>query len=253
MFDLKGTRVVITGAGGGVGRALCPAFAAAGAQVLACDVPGAVLPDTVQSFAFDLRDQLAITAAAESILADGPPQIVILNAGGTRAETLAGVTAKTLADEMDRNFTGTAILAQALLPAMRRQTGNRAFVSVGSVNALAHFGNPAYSAAKAALLSWMRAIAVEEGRHGIRANAVIPASIRTNAWEARLAEDPGILDRLAQLFPLGRIVTPQEVANAVLFLASPLASGITGTTLAVDAGLMAGNLPFLDAITSLQG
>jgi len=77
---------------------------------------------------------------------------------------------------------------------------------------------------------------------------VIPASIRTNAWEYRLAAAPTVLDKLRAIYPLGRIVTTDEVARAVAFLASPAASGITGTTLNVDAGLMAGNLPFLDAI-----
>lgn len=66
--------------------------------------------------------------------------------------------------------------------------------------------------------------------------------------EARLARDPAILDRLRAIYPLGRIVTPDEVAEAVLFLASPRASGITGAALLVDAGLAAGNLPFLDAL-----
>ena len=75
-----------------------------------------------------------------------------------------------------------------------------------------------------------------------------PASVRTNAWTQRLARDPGVLDRVAALYPLGRIVAVEEVVNAVLFLASPLASGITGADLAVDAGLGAGNLPFLRAI-----
>jgi NAD(P)-dependent dehydrogenase (short-subunit alcohol dehydrogenase family) len=78
---------------------------------------------------------------------------------------------------------------------------------------------------------------------------VIPASIRTAAWEHRLQADPAILDKLAAIYPLGRIVTTDEVAAAVAFLASPAASGITGTSLTVDAGLMAGNLPFLEAIT----
>jgi NAD(P)-dependent dehydrogenase (short-subunit alcohol dehydrogenase family) len=249
MIRMEGARVVITGAGGGVGTALCATFATAGTHVVGCDMPGAPLPETcAEHHAFDLRDGAAIDRAAGAILAGGPPDAVVSNAGWTRAETMAAVTPDTLADEMDANFTGAARLALALLPAMRQARGG-AFVFVASVNALAHFGNPAYAAAKAAGLAWMRALAAEEGRHGIRANAVVPASIRTGAWEHRLAADPGVLERVSRLYPLGRIVTPQEVANAALFLASPLASGITGTTLAVDAGLMASNLPFLDAIT----
>ena len=118
---------------------------------------------------------------------------------------------------MDANFTGAAQLTHALLPAMRAGGGNRAFVFVASVNALTHHGNPAYSAAKAALLAWMRGIAVEEGRHGIRSNAVIPSSVRTNAWVYRLAADPAVMDRLSALYPLGRIVTPDEVATRSCF------------------------------------
>ena len=250
MISLAGQRVVITGAGGGVGSALTRAFTKAGAVVVACDVPGTDLAGafTAESHKFDLRDQAAVAKAAADILTTGPVDVVVSNAGWTRAEVLTSVTPAVLADEMDRNFTGAALLCQAMLPSMRARKAG-AFVFISSVNALSHHGNPAYSAAKAAVLAWMRAIAVEEGKHGIRANAVIPASIRTNAWEHRLHADPGVLNRLSAIYPLGRIVTTDEVANAVLFLASPLASGITGTSLTVDAGLMAGNLPFLTAIS----
>lgn len=250
LFKIESSRVVITGAGGGVGVALCRAFAEAGASVIGCDVDGAVFPDTcAQTHRFDLLDTKAVVGAAGEILKSGPPDIVVSNAGWTRAETMAQVTQSTLVNEMDRNFTGAAVFANAFLPAMRKGTGNRSFVFVASVNALSHFGNPVYAAAKSALLAWMRALATEEGCHGIRANAVVPGSIRTNAWTHRLKAEPDLLDRMSRLYPLGRIVTPEEVSNAILFLASPLSSGITGTALNVDAGLTAGNLPFLDAIS----
>lgn len=249
MFDLTGKRVVVTGAGGGLGTALCAALTGAEAHVIGCDIDGPEV-SADQILRFDLRDHAGIAAAAAAILKGGAPDIVILNAGWTTSETMVNLTPDAFADEMTGNFGGSARLCLHLLPDMRERGG--AVVSIASVNALAHFGNPAYSAAKAALLAWTRAIAVEEGPNSIRANAVIPASIRTGAWEARLAKDPEILARLSRLYPLGRIVTPQEVANAVLFLASPLASGITGTTLTVDAGLMAGNLPFLDAIREVE-
>ncbi|OSQ55727.1 catenin [Marivita cryptomonadis] len=250
MFDFDGARVVITGAAGGLGAALCQGFAAAGAQIIGCDRTVDGIPEVcVETRAFDLADADAVAAAGQAILANGAPHILISNAGWTRAELMTDVTEATFAAEMDGNFTGAARLSMALLPSMRRLNGNRCIVFVASVNAQAHFGNPVYAAAKAAGLAWVRALATEEGRHGIRANSVVPASIRTNAWDRRIAADPDILQRLAPLYPLGRIVTPQEVANAVLFLASPLASGITGTSLNVDAGLMAGNLPFIDAIT----
>lgn len=250
MTGFEGVRVVITGAGGGVGSALTRRFAGLGAAVVACDVPGTDLSshDIAARHFFDLRDKAAVADASAEILRHGTPAIVVSNAGWTRQETLDMTTGAGIVDEMDCNFTGAALLTYGLLPAMRALQGNRAFVFVSSVNAVSHFGNPAYSAAKAAMLAWMRAIAVEEGPCGIRANAVIPASIRTGAWEHRLQANPDILEKLKAIYPLGRIVTTDEVANAVAFLASPSASGITGTSLTVDAGLSAGNLPFLDAI-----
>lgn len=251
MIEFRGRRVIITGAGGGVGQSLTRRFADLGADVVACDVEGADLSAAhiAEHHHFDLRDAAGLADAAAQIIAGGAPSVVISNAGWTRQDTMAATTPDGITDELDRNFTGAALFTYALLPAMRQAAGDRAFVFVSSVNALTHHGNPAYSAAKAALLAWMRALAVEEGRYGIRANGVIPASIRTKAWDHRLASDPSMMDRLSQIYPLRRIVTTDEVANAVAFLGSTAASGITGTTLTVDAGLMAGNLPFLDIIT----
>lgn len=250
MFDLNGARVVITGAAGGVGGALCQTFAGAGARIVGCDLTTDSIPDIcAESHGFDLADADAVTRAAQDILAGGVPDIFVSNAGWTRAEIMTDVTQETFAPELDGNFTGAARLCTAMLPAMRTAPGQQSIVFIASVNAVAHFGNPVYAAAKAACMAWVRGIATEDGKHGIRANTVVPASIRTNAWDHRIAADPDILNRLSSLYPLGRIVTPQEVANAVLFLASPLASGITGTSLNVDAGLMAGNLPFIEAIT----
>jgi NAD(P)-dependent dehydrogenase (short-subunit alcohol dehydrogenase family) len=98
------------------------------------------------------------------------------------------------------------------------------------------------------MLAYCRAIAVEDGANGIRANAVCPGSVRTNAWQHRLQRDPGIMEAASRFYPLGRLVEPREVADATLFLASPLASGITGVALPVDAGLTAGSLPFIREI-----
>lgn len=250
MIDFGGRGVVVTGAAGGVGSALVAVLSACGARVIACDREGTDLTATAiaEAHHFDLLDDQAVASFAGRIGKGNPPAAVISNAGWTRAETLADVSLAALDHEMDLNFRSAALLSQALLPAMRNQKQGAAFVFISSVNAQAHFGNPAYAAAKAALNAWMRAIATEEGRNGIRANAVIPGSIRTGAWEHRLAQKPEILAAVGKLYPLGRLVEPVEVARAAVFLASPFANGITGTTLNVDAGLMAGNLPFLDQI-----
>lgn len=250
MIEFGGRRVVITGAGGGLGRALVETFHACGARVVACDVEGADLSAAgiEEVHRFDLTDEEGVLAAAAAIQAAGEVFALVSNAGWTRAETLAQMDMKALDREMELNFRGAALLTTALLPAMRGKQGGASCTYVSSINALIHCGNPAYSAAKAALEAWMRAIATEEGANGVRANAVAPGSIRTHAWDHRLAQDPGILERVGRLYPLGRLVEPQEVARAVAFLASPAASGITGATLRVDGGISAGNLPFLEQI-----
>jgi NAD(P)-dependent dehydrogenase (short-subunit alcohol dehydrogenase family) len=249
MIDLAGQRIVVTGAAGGIGTAMVEVLTGFGAMVVACDIDGAdlALPGVAEAHHFDLMDDAAIEAAAAAICAGGVPNAVISNAGWTRAETLADVSADALSHELDLNLRSAARLSQAFLPDMRKNGGG-AFVFISSVNALSHYGNPAYAAAKAGLLAWMRAIATEEGRNGIRANAIAPGSVRTMAWDHRIERDPAILGKVKQLYPLGRMVEPAEVARAAAFLVSPLASGITGTVLPVDAGISAGNLPFLEQI-----
>ena len=251
MIDFDGERVVITGAGGGVGQALVEVFSDLGAAIVACDVVGADLPKEriAEAHYFDLLDDQALTQACKRMLANGPPAALVSNAGWTRAETLEDVTAEALTVELNLNFRSAALLSKALIPAMRGRPRGAAFIFVSSVNANNHFGSPAYAAAKAALHAWMRAIATEEGKNGIRANVVVPGSIKTPAWAHRLEQKPAIIDAVSRLYPLGRLVEPIEVANTVAFLASPLASGITGAAIPVDAGISAGSLPFLDQIT----
>lgn len=251
MFDFADKRVVITGAAGGVGRALVDVFRRLHAEIVAYDVDAAALGELEVSeiAAFDLHDRAALKAAVAATLEGKPaPAAVICNAGLTRAETLSEIDDDNFDRELHLNLTAVADLSRAFLPAMRDREGGASFVFISSVNALAHFGNPTYAAAKAGALAWMRAVAAEEGRNGIRANAIAPGSIRTAAWDHRFERFEGLEGRVSRLYPLRRMVQPHEVANAAAFLASPLASGITGVTLNVDAGLMASNLAFLQEI-----
>lgn len=241
--------VFVTGAAGGIGRALVAAFAAEGARVAAFDREPPALPEAAYRGAFELRDRAAITAAlAAAEAALGPMDVLVNNAGYTRAGALDGLSGETWDEELAINLTGTQNVTAALLPGMRaRRRG--AIVTIGSVNGLMHFGNPAYSAAKAGLEAYMRAIAVECGPDGVRANTLCPGSVRTPAWDHRMAAEPDLAERIARYYPLGRMLEPGEIAAAALFLASPAASGITGTTLVVDGGLTAGNAPMTADIT----
>jgi len=248
--DFAGKSVLITGAGGGVGTALVELFTSRGARVVGCDLTlEAMQSDCISSrHVFDLGTPERVEQAANNIIAsDGVPDIVINNAGWTRSDSFEALEQSNIITEIDINLTSVSVLSKVLAKAMASR-GSGAFVFISSINSLMHFGNPAYAAAKAGINAFARALAVEYGPKGLRANVVCPGSIRTAAWDHRIAKDPTVLDKLRKLYPLGRIVNVEEVAEAVAFLASDRASGITGTVLPVDAGLMAGCRPFIDDI-----
>jgi NAD(P)-dependent dehydrogenase (short-subunit alcohol dehydrogenase family) len=241
MIDLTGARVVLTGAGGGVGRALCATLGRLGAQVVSCDIPGTDLAS--EAHHFDLRDRDATLAAASAILAGGTPSVVISNAGWTRADTLDQCTPDVVEDEMTRNFTGAAHFTQAFLPAMRAEAGNRAFVFVCSVNALTHHGNPPYSAAKAAVLNLTNFLAREWATSGVRVNSITPGFFPAEQ-NLRLLFNPdgSTTPRAAAILghtPMARFGEAEELSGAVIFLASPNASSfVTGTDIRIDGGFL---------------
>ncbi len=249
-FRLDGKTILISGAGGGIGRVLVESFRYAGAAVIGADRDAALLSGLplVRTVLFDQSDAGSTRAAIMAdIAAHGAPDAVIANAGFTRAEHLGQLDDDVWASEMAINLNGAYALVDPVVQAMaERGAGSVVFIS--SVNAIQHFGNPAYSAAKAGLIAYAKAIAVERGEQGVRANVVAPGSVRTPAWDHRLEADPALLDKVLPHYPLGRMVSPQEVANAALFLASDAASGITGVTIPVDAGLTAGNLRFVNEV-----
>jgi NAD(P)-dependent dehydrogenase (short-subunit alcohol dehydrogenase family) len=252
--EFSGKSVLITGAGGGLGRALVEIFGARGARIIACDQSQGAMADlpAASTHVFDLLDRPAMQTVVQAILEkDGVPDVVVNNAGWTRAETMAALSLDQIEREVDLNLTGVMAFSNIVLEAMRPDAKG-AFVFISSVNALSHFGNPAYAAAKSGINAYARAIAVEYGQRGIRANVVCPGSIRTPAWDHRLAKDATIPGKLQRLYPLGRIVDAVEVAEAVAFLACDRASGITGAVLPVDAGLTAGCLPFIDDILGAE-
>lgn len=249
-FRLDGQAVLITGAGGGIGRALVRVFHAAGAAVIGADREEAMLEGLplADHLLFDQSDAKATRATLDAYLsAHGAPDAVVANAGFTRAEHLDQLDDDVWASEMAINLNGAYALTDPIIAAMAVR-GRGCLVFISSVNALAHYGNPAYAAAKAGLVAYAKAIALERGAEGVRANVVAPGSVRTPAWDHRLAADPTLLDNVLPHYPLGRMVSPDEVAQAALFLCSDAASGITGVTLPVDAGLTAGNLRFVDEV-----
>lgn len=242
MSEFANQVVVVTGAAGGIGQALCRRFADAGATLIAVDrvaVEGLAAPH--RAIVADVTDGFALTQALRDAAKTlGRVDVLINNAGGATKSTLAETDAASWRREIALNLDGAYHCVEAVRPTMMAQRAG-AIVNIGSVNGLMMLGHPAYSAGKAALISYTKAIAVEFGRHGIRANVICPGTVRTKTWAARVARDPQIFERLRKWYPLDRVVEPSEIAEVAAFLASPRAAAITGAMLPVDCGLMAGN------------
>lgn len=242
-----GKRVAVTGAAGGIGQTLCRLFGGEGATILAIDKSDRVLKLANDLAAEGIHARAAVVdiasaeAVADAFAELGEVDILVNNAGYSLHPTLAGTDPAGWQADMHGNLGGAYACAHAVLPGMvARRSGS--IVNVGSVNALHALGDPAYSAAKAGMIAMTKAIAMEYGRYGIRANIVLPGTVRTPLWEERAKKDPKVLETLQRWYPLGRIVDPIEVARVVAFLASDAASAVTGAALPVDCGLTAGNI-----------
>ncbi|TAM05964.1 MAG: SDR family oxidoreductase [Paraburkholderia sp.] len=249
--------VLVTGASGGIGRALCKQFLDAGDTVLALDRDEAGVQSLrtqwgeqrLEALVADVSDADALAAVVSAgVAARGPVDVVVANAGGALGTTLARTDAAGWRRDIDLNLNGAYYTVETVRQSMiERRRG--AIVLVGSVNGLAALGHPAYSAAKAGLVSYTKALAIELGQYGIRANLVCPGTVKTPAWQARVAQHPQIFEELKKWYPLGDVAAPEDIADAVLFLASPQARVITGVALPVDAGLMAGNRIMANELT----
>lgn len=249
-----GKTIAITGAAGGIGQWLCRFFGEQGATIAALDRSDKVLDlphklgadgISVKAAVADVDDAPAVTAAFAGF---GDVHVLINNAGGSRHPLIATTDPAGWEEEIGANLNGAYTCVHAVLPQMVARRGGN-IVNIGSVNGLAALGDAAYSAAKAGLISLTRSIAQEYGRYGIRANIVLPGTVRTPVWDERRAKDPNVLKTLERWYALGRIVEPEEVARVVAFLASDHASAVTGAAIPVDCGLMSGNIVMARELT----
>ncbi|MFD7711208.1 SDR family NAD(P)-dependent oxidoreductase [Streptomyces sp. NPDC059785] len=252
----EGYGVLVTGAARGIGAATARRLAAEGAGVLVTDVDlaeaertaGAVRRDGARAEAFhcDVADSASVRAAvAHAVDVFGSLDVLVNNAYSCApdAPLFEDEPDDVWARDLDLTLSGAYRCCRAALPHLVA-SGRGAVVNIGSVNGLQDFGNHAYSAAKAGLVSLTRTLAGHAGPRGVRVNLVAPGTVRTTAWEGR--EDD--LAALSGIYPLGRVGEPEDIAAAVAFLASRDAAWITGTTLSVDGGVLAVNTGFRQTV-----
>jgi NAD(P)-dependent dehydrogenase (short-subunit alcohol dehydrogenase family) len=257
MIDLSGRVALVTGAARGIGLTIARTLEHAGARVARGDVDEAALAETDVGLGvrLDVTDPASAAAAIERVEAElGPLDILVNNAGiAARRQGMPFMNQESSdwGPVLAVNATGTFVVTrEAALRMVPRKRG--AIVNISSVSArMGSQTDPVYSVSKAGVITFTQLSAKDLAPHGIRVNAICPGMLQTafyqEQYEAALARDPAVaelgpegyfVDKAKRLIPLGRGQEPEDVANAVLFLASDLASSITGQTLNVDGGLV---------------
>ncbi|MCP4380401.1 MAG: SDR family oxidoreductase [Hyphomicrobiales bacterium] len=254
LSDLTGQRAIVTGAARGIGQAICRNLASHGVRVAVADLDEAAahaLAEAIgvgaQAFDVDVRDRNSVESCFSSIeAAFGGYDVLCANAGVSSMKLVVDLTDEDWDFNFDVNARGVFLTNQM---AVRHfiATGTKGVI-VNTASLAAKWGAPwlaHYSASKFAVLGFTQALAREVAEHGIRVNCVCPGFVRTSmqerevAWEAELrgmSETEVIADYVAQT-PLGRLEEPEDVANAVLFLASDLSGFVTGEAINVTGGV----------------
>lgn len=242
VFDYSGQTVLVTGGAQGIGRGIVEAFAASGAQVLIADLR----LDTAQALADELnaRDlsakavgiDLADREAITTLLASLPRlDVLVHNAGYFPLTAFADITPQVLERTLAVNLSALFWLSQGALPLFSRQGGGNVLVTSSVTGPrVAYPGLSHYAASKAGVNGFIRSAALELAPLGVRVNGVEPGMIRTPAMDN--LGDSLLSARIAASVPLGRLGEPQDIAGAMLFLASEHACYVTGQTLVVDGG-----------------
>ncbi len=246
MFDLTGKTALVTGASGGIGSAIASALAARGSNLVLTGTREQVLQEVAASLNLKSDQKVeVITAnlseaeAATQLIANteaaiGPVDILVNNAGVTRDGLLMRMKDEDWQTVMDVNLTAVMRLSKAVLRSMMKSRWGR-IIQISSV--VGYTGNPGqtnYAASKAGMTGFTKSLAIEVASRGITANVIAPGFIQTAMTEVLTDE---VKDELLKRVPIGSMGTPEDIAAAVVYLASPEAGYLTGATLHINGGM----------------
>jgi len=248
-MKLQGKVALVTGAGRGIGRAIALALAREGAQVAVADIIGenaeAVKSEIeahgVKALAVqvDLTKPAEVTRMVETVLAQfGQIDILVNNAGWDKLEPFLESDEETWEKVIAVNFKGVLRTCKAALPSMVARGAGGKVVNISSdAGRVGSMGEAVYSGSKGAVIAFSKSLAREVARYQINVNVVCPGLTETALLNESRAAMPKVIDAITKSIPLRRTGQPEDIAEAVVFLASPSADYITGQTLSVSGGL----------------
>ncbi len=253
---LQGKRALITAAASGMGRQSALLFGRHGAEVIVVDIDGDAAERVVaeideaggvaQAEPVDLTDAVAITALAERLAEGGRGLDVLYNHAGGAGPPAFDFDLSTLERCLTLNLSSAILVTQAMLPLLRRRDTASILFTSSVAGLVASPNSPVYSAVKGGIISFAKATAVALGPEGIRANTICPGLTDTPMLPVFFGGDDldnpeaaAKVEAFKQMVPLGRIGTPEEVADLALFLASDASSYITGTAIPIEGGVVA--------------
>ena len=251
MAQLSGRHALVTGGGRGIGRAVAAAFTAAGATVTVLGRQQAALDDAVAAghaagtIVADVTDPAAIEAGVKAAeAARGPFDILVANAGAAETAPFGKTGAEQFRRLFELNVLGIVNCAQVLLPGMAARKFGR-IVAVASTAGLKGYGYvSAYVASKHAVVGLVRSLAIETAKSGVTVNAVCPSFTDTDLVRESVAaitkktgrSEQDVIAQYVKDVPMARLIRPEEVAAAVLYLSSDAAGAVTGTAMTVAGG-----------------
>ncbi|OLO28214.1 short-chain dehydrogenase [Alkalihalophilus pseudofirmus] len=244
-LNLENKVVLVTGGSKGIGKAIAKAFIQEGAKVAIMARDITVLEEVKQELgsivciSTDLMNASEREVAFQKFISEfGTIDILVNNVGGSNGSTTSETDLILFEEAMQLNFYSAVHFSKLALPFMKEKKCG-SIVNISSIFGRESGGKPSYNSAKAAMISFTKSLADEVIKEGVRVNGVAPGSILhpTGNWQKRLEENPEKINQFVESeIPAGRFGTVEEVANAVLFLASDKASWVVGATLNVDGG-----------------